>query len=43
MLLQSPSLFGLAAWIVIASMKGTVLIAAVIIFRSFLNLATTSV
>lgn len=42
MLLQSSALVDLAAWVAIASVKGTVLIAAVTIFRSLLNLATTS-
>lgn len=42
MLLQSSALLDLAAWVAIASAKGTVLIAAVTIFRRLLNVATTS-
>lgn len=42
MLLQSSALLDLAAWVAIASVKGTVLIAAVTIFRRLLDLATTS-
>ncbi len=39
---QSSALLGFAAWIAIASLKGTALIAAVTTFRRLLDLATTS-
>lgn len=42
MLFQSSALLDLAAWVAVASLKGTVLIAAVTILRRLLNLATTS-
>ena len=42
MLLQSSTLFDLAAWVAVASVKGTVLIGAVTSFRGLLDLATTS-
>jgi beta-lactamase regulating signal transducer with metallopeptidase domain len=42
MLFQSSALLDPAAWVAVASLKGTALIVAVTIFRRLLNLATTS-